>query len=48
LEIKGNKVELKPVSFIDEMKSLLIKDLQREGYSGKKLQKKLMRNYQKF
>jgi hypothetical protein len=34
LEIKGNKVELKPVSFIDEMKSLQIKDLQREGYSG--------------
>jgi len=41
LEIKENKAELKPVSFVEEMKELLIKDLQREGYSDKELQKEI-------
>ncbi|MEW6623054.1 MAG: AbrB/MazE/SpoVT family DNA-binding domain-containing protein [Bacillota bacterium] len=41
LEIKGDKAELKSVSFVDELQELIIRDLKREGYSAKQIQEML-------
>ncbi len=38
VEIKGEKAELKSVSFEDELEELIVKDLKREGYSAKQIQ----------
>ncbi|MGI6307338.1 MAG: AbrB/MazE/SpoVT family DNA-binding domain-containing protein [Dethiobacteria bacterium] len=38
LEIKGDKAEIKSVSFTDELEELIMKDLKQEGYSTKQIQ----------
>ena len=41
LEIKGNKIELKPVSFEDELEELIISDLKQKRYSAEQINKML-------
>lgn len=41
LEVKNNKVELKPVSLVEEMKELVVRDLQHEGYGAQEIQEML-------
>jgi len=41
IEIKDNKIELKPVSFEDELEELIIIDLRQKGYSAEQINKML-------
>ncbi len=41
LEVKNNKAELKPVSFVEELEELVVRDLQHEGYGVQEIQEML-------
>lgn len=41
LELKEDKAELKPMSLIDELEDLIVKDLKSEGYSAEQISKML-------
>ena len=48
LEVKDDKAEIKPVSFTEELKELMVRDLRSEGYGDPEIQEMLPEKMQQL